>query len=112
MARDRRGEGGEAGGGAADERPGPVNGAQNGVSRSAAQQQHGEDGGGNASATVHFLDGDVRTFNIDRNATGKVLFDRVAKQVNLIEKDYFALSFRGSDGSRNWIYPDNGSTDS
>jgi hypothetical protein len=55
-------------------------------------------------AIVHLLDGNSVQFGVDRKAKGAVLFGQVADFLNLGERDYFALSFRKTDGSKNWLY--------
>lgn len=42
---------------------------------------------------VHFLDNSEGNFEIDRNAKGEVLLQRVFEHLELIEKDYFGLQF-------------------
>uniref|UniRef100_A0AC35UBD3 FERM domain-containing protein n=1 Tax=Rhabditophanes sp. KR3021 TaxID=114890 RepID=A0AC35UBD3_9BILA len=57
-------------------------------------------------AMVHFLDGTKMTYHVHKNAEGLVLFDLVAKTLNLNEKDYFALSWIDEHNEKQWLYND------
>ncbi|CEF64608.1 FERM domain and Pleckstrin homology-like domain and FERM/acyl-CoA-binding protein, 3-helical bundle domain and FERM, N-terminal domain and FERM, C-terminal PH-like domain and FERM central domain and Band 4.1 domain and Band 4.1 family-containing protein [Strongyloides ratti] len=57
------------------------------------------------SAIVHFLDGTKSTYFLHKNSEGIVLLDLVSKSLNLIERDYFALSYL-DNGIKYWIYND------
>uniref|UniRef100_A0A0N4Z6K8 FERM domain-containing protein n=1 Tax=Parastrongyloides trichosuri TaxID=131310 RepID=A0A0N4Z6K8_PARTI len=56
-------------------------------------------------AIVHFLDGTKTTYFVHKNSEGIILFDMVSKQLNLVEKDYFALSYL-NNGIKCWLYND------
>uniref|UniRef100_A0A0N5B1T0 FERM domain-containing protein n=1 Tax=Strongyloides papillosus TaxID=174720 RepID=A0A0N5B1T0_STREA len=56
-------------------------------------------------AIVHFLDGTKSTYYIHKNSEGIVLLDLVSRTLNLIEKDYFALSYL-DNGIKYWLYND------
>nr|CAH7720845.1 unnamed protein product [Callosobruchus chinensis] len=60
-------------------------------------------GGGTALAQVTMLDGSVLDIAIDRKAKGRELLDRVCEAVNLIEKDYFGLTYADRHDPRNWL---------
>ncbi|KAG7222973.1 hypothetical protein INR49_029195 [Caranx melampygus] len=49
-------------------------------------------------ARVTLLDGSIFTCTVE-------LFDKVCEQINLLERDYFALSFRDADNNKNWLDP-------
>uniref|UniRef100_A0A3Q3JQT1 FERM domain-containing protein n=1 Tax=Monopterus albus TaxID=43700 RepID=A0A3Q3JQT1_MONAL len=40
-----------------------------------------------------------------KRARGLQLFEKVCEHINLLERDYFALSFRDSDNNKNWLDP-------
>ncbi|XP_036172132.1 band 4.1-like protein 2 isoform X17 [Myotis myotis] len=42
---------------------------------------------------------------INKRAKGQVLFDKVCEHLNLLEKDYFGLSFQESPEQKNWLDP-------
>jgi len=47
---------------------------------------------------VQMLDDSITLFQVQSKAPGRVLFDQVCKQLNLLEVDYFGLEYQ--DGSR------------
>ncbi|KAI1728317.1 FERM central domain-containing protein [Ditylenchus destructor] len=57
-------------------------------------------------STVTYLDGSKYTFYTHKNAEGEILFDMVAAQLNLCEKDYFGLAFYDDQSIRHWLYKD------
>ncbi|KAM6971545.1 band 4.1-like protein 3 [Tautogolabrus adspersus] len=54
---------------------------------------------------VTLLDGSLFTCIIEKRARGQQLFDRVCEHINLLERDYFSLSFRDADNNKNWLDP-------
>ncbi|KAM3860329.1 band 4.1-like protein 3a [Diretmus argenteus] len=54
---------------------------------------------------VTLLDGSLYTCTIEKRARGLQLFENVCDHINLLERDYFALSFRDSDNQKNWLDP-------
>ncbi|XP_067888209.1 band 4.1-like protein 3 isoform X1 [Heterodontus francisci] len=54
---------------------------------------------------VTLLDGSEPTCEVEKRAKGQVLFDKVCGQLNLLEKDYFGLTFRDSENQKNWLDP-------
>ncbi|CAH2020789.1 unnamed protein product [Acanthoscelides obtectus] len=60
-------------------------------------------GGGTALAQVTMLDGSVLDISIDRKAKGRELLDKVCEAINLIEKDYFGLTYPDRHDPRNWL---------
>ncbi|XP_068593234.1 band 4.1-like protein 3a isoform X3 [Cebidichthys violaceus] len=54
---------------------------------------------------VSLLDGSLFTCTVEKRARGVQLFDKVCEHVNLLERDYFALSFRDMDNNKNWLDP-------
>ncbi|XP_068604398.1 band 4.1-like protein 3a [Brachionichthys hirsutus] len=52
---------------------------------------------------VTMLDGTLFTCTVEKRARGLQLFERVCEHVNLLERDYFALSFRDADDNKNWL---------
>uniref|UniRef100_A0A1E1X4V3 Moesin/ezrin/radixin homolog 1 n=1 Tax=Amblyomma aureolatum TaxID=187763 RepID=A0A1E1X4V3_9ACAR len=56
-----------------------------------------------AACRVHLLDGSDYECQLDRKARGEQLFDRVCEYLNLLERDYFGLTYRDHEDQRNWI---------
>ncbi|XP_060920548.1 protein 4.1-like isoform X7 [Labrus mixtus] len=54
---------------------------------------------------VTLLDGSLFTCIIEKRARGQQLIDRVCEHINLLERDYFCLSFRDADNNKNWLDP-------
>ncbi|XP_069476769.1 band 4.1-like protein 3 isoform X4 [Ambystoma mexicanum] len=55
-------------------------------------------------AKVTLLDGSEYTCDVERSR-GQVLFDKVCEHLNLLEKDYFGLTYRDSENQKNWLDP-------
>uniref|UniRef100_A0A3Q3G5Z9 FERM domain-containing protein n=1 Tax=Labrus bergylta TaxID=56723 RepID=A0A3Q3G5Z9_9LABR len=49
---------------------------------------------------VTLLDGSLFTCIIEKRARGQQLIDRVCEHINLLERDYFCLSFRDADNNK------------
>ncbi|XP_056220722.1 protein 4.1-like isoform X10 [Seriola aureovittata] len=56
-------------------------------------------------ARVTLLDGSLFTCTVEKRARGLQLFEKVCEHINLLERDYFALSFRDADNNKNWLDP-------
>uniref|UniRef100_UPI0037E8B06F band 4.1-like protein 3 isoform X4 n=1 Tax=Semicossyphus pulcher TaxID=241346 RepID=UPI0037E8B06F len=56
-------------------------------------------------ARVTLLDGSLFTCTVEKRARGLQLFDKVCEHINLLERDYFCLSFRDADNNKNWLDP-------
>ncbi|XP_073667547.1 band 4.1-like protein 2 isoform X14 [Paramisgurnus dabryanus] len=54
---------------------------------------------------VTLLDGSQFTCDVEKRAKGQYLFFEVCKHLNLMEKDYFSLSFKDSADQRCWLDP-------
>ncbi|XP_024917318.1 band 4.1-like protein 3 [Cynoglossus semilaevis] len=54
-------------------------------------------------AKVTLLDGSVFTCTVEKRARGFQLFEKVCEHLNLLERDYFGLSFRDADNNKNWL---------
>ncbi|KAG1650733.1 Band 4.1-like protein 3 [Nymphon striatum] len=52
---------------------------------------------------VRLLDGTELETDIDKKARGYDLLETVCSHVNLLEKDYFGITFRDSHDSKNWL---------
>lgn len=53
---------------------------------------------------ILLLDGKLFEIDVDKRAVGQILFDKVCEHLDLIEKDYFGLSFVGlHTGLREWL---------
>ncbi|NXX47416.1 E41L1 protein, partial [Tricholaema leucomelas] len=58
-----------------------------------------------ALCRVTLLDGSDYECEVEKHARGQVLFDLVCEHLNLLEKDYFGLTFCDSDSQKNWLDP-------
>uniref|UniRef100_A0A8D3BQT9 Erythrocyte membrane protein band 4.1 like 3 n=1 Tax=Scophthalmus maximus TaxID=52904 RepID=A0A8D3BQT9_SCOMX len=56
-------------------------------------------------ARVSLLDGSLFTCTVEKRSRGFHLFEKVCEHVNLLERDYFCLSFRDVDNNKNWLDP-------
>ncbi|XP_069476775.1 band 4.1-like protein 3 isoform X10 [Ambystoma mexicanum] len=56
-------------------------------------------------AKVTLLDGSEYTCDVEKRSRGQVLFDKVCEHLNLLEKDYFGLTYRDSENQKNWLDP-------
>ncbi|XP_042353437.1 protein 4.1-like isoform X4 [Plectropomus leopardus] len=54
---------------------------------------------------VTLLDGSDFTLNVEKRAKGQMLFDKVCDHLNLLERDYFGITFRDVENQKNWIDP-------
>lgn len=54
---------------------------------------------------VDLLDGTDYTVNVEKRAKGHVLFDKVCEHLNLLEKDYFGITYRDVENQKNWLDP-------
>ncbi|KAM7400245.1 hypothetical protein PAMA_004783 [Pampus argenteus] len=54
---------------------------------------------------IALLDGSDYTLNVEKRAKGHVLFDKVCDHLNLLEKDYFGITYRDVDNQKNWLDP-------
>lgn len=52
---------------------------------------------------VRLLDGTDFESHVERRAKGKEVFDQICEHLNLLEKDYFGLSFIDTDNCRSWL---------
>ncbi|XP_037662220.1 band 4.1-like protein 3 isoform X1 [Choloepus didactylus] len=54
---------------------------------------------------VVLLDGSEYTCDVEKRSRGQVLFDKVCEHLNLLEKDYFGLTYRDAENQKNWLDP-------
>ncbi|XP_068195901.1 band 4.1-like protein 3 isoform X1 [Antennarius striatus] len=54
---------------------------------------------------VTLLDDSDYTLNVEKRARGQELFDKVCDHLNLLEKDYFGITYRDVDNQKNWLDP-------
>ncbi|XP_044742967.1 protein 4.1 homolog isoform X2 [Chrysoperla carnea] len=59
--------------------------------------------GKTALANISMLDGSKLSINIDRKAKGFELMDKICESINLLEKDYFGLTYADAHDQRNWL---------
>ncbi|XP_030069005.1 band 4.1-like protein 3 isoform X3 [Microcaecilia unicolor] len=59
----------------------------------------------NMQAKVTLLDGSEYTCEVEKRSRGQVLFDKVCEHLNLLEKDYFGLTYRDAENQKNWLDP-------
>ncbi|XP_077070167.1 band 4.1-like protein 1 isoform X4 [Siphateles boraxobius] len=54
---------------------------------------------------VTLLDGSAYETGVEKLCKGQVLLDAVCEHLNLLEKDYFGLSFSDTESQKNWLDP-------
>ncbi|XP_061775686.1 band 4.1-like protein 3 isoform X9 [Nerophis ophidion] len=54
---------------------------------------------------VTLLDGSDYFLNVEKRVKGQVLFDKVCDHLNLLEKDYFGITYRDLENQKNWLDP-------
>ncbi|XP_045660491.1 band 4.1-like protein 1 isoform X10 [Ursus americanus] len=54
---------------------------------------------------VTLLDASEYECEVEKHGRGQVLFDLVCEHLNLLEKDYFGLTFCDADSQKNWLDP-------
>ncbi|XP_054914304.1 band 4.1-like protein 3 isoform X11 [Poeciliopsis prolifica] len=54
---------------------------------------------------IALLDGSDYSVNVEKRAKGQVLFDKVCEHLNLLEKDYFGITYRDIESQKNWLDP-------
>ncbi|XP_075441438.1 band 4.1-like protein 3 isoform X24 [Ascaphus truei] len=59
----------------------------------------------NMQAKVTLLDGSEYNCDVEKRSRGQLLFDKICEHLNLLEKDYFGLTYRDSDNQKNWLDP-------
>ncbi|KAM5304735.1 band 4.1-like protein 1 isoform 5-T12 [Glossophaga mutica] len=58
-----------------------------------------------ALCRVTLLDASEYECEVEKHGRGQVLFDLVCEHLNLLEKDYFGLTFCDADSQKNWLDP-------
>ncbi|XP_056187794.1 band 4.1-like protein 3 isoform X7 [Falco biarmicus] len=59
----------------------------------------------NMQCKVTLLDGSEYACEVEKRSRGQVLFDKVCEHLNLLEKDYFGLTYRDTENQKNWLDP-------
>ncbi|KAI5106497.1 band 4.1-like protein 3 isoform X8, partial [Silurus meridionalis] len=59
----------------------------------------------NMQCKVALLDGSDYTCVVEKRDKGQVIFDKVCEHLNLLEKDYFGITFRDAENQKNWLDP-------
>uniref|UniRef100_A0A3B1J819 Erythrocyte membrane protein band 4.1-like 3b n=1 Tax=Astyanax mexicanus TaxID=7994 RepID=A0A3B1J819_ASTMX len=60
----------------------------------------------NMQCRITLLDGSDYTCTVEqKKVKGQVLFDKVCDHLNLLEKDYFGLTYRDAENQKNWLDP-------
>ncbi|XP_042693863.1 band 4.1-like protein 3 isoform X6 [Centrocercus urophasianus] len=59
----------------------------------------------NMQCKVTLLDGSEYACEVEKRSRGQVLFDKVCEHLNLLEKDYFGLTYRDAENQKNWLDP-------
>uniref|UniRef100_UPI00358EC61B protein 4.1-like isoform X1 n=1 Tax=Myxine glutinosa TaxID=7769 RepID=UPI00358EC61B len=59
--------------------------------------------GRTTASRVLLLDGSAFDCEVEKRARGQMLFDSVCTHLNLMEKDYFSLSYQDTRGQKNWL---------
>ncbi|XP_051554563.1 band 4.1-like protein 3 isoform X2 [Myxocyprinus asiaticus] len=52
---------------------------------------------------ITLLDGTDYTCTVEKRAKGQVLYDKVCDHLNLLEKDYFGITYRDAESQKNWL---------
>ncbi|XP_077096579.1 band 4.1-like protein 3 isoform X9 [Siphateles boraxobius] len=52
---------------------------------------------------VTLLDGTDYTCTLEKRAKGQALFEKVCDHLNLLEKDYFGITYRDAESPKNWL---------
>ncbi|XP_052397481.1 band 4.1-like protein 1 isoform X7 [Carassius gibelio] len=58
-----------------------------------------------APVKVTLLDGSAYETGVEKLCKGQVLLDMVCEHLNLLEKDYFGLTFSDTESQKNWLDP-------
>ncbi|XP_058989313.1 band 4.1-like protein 1 isoform X9 [Mustela lutreola] len=58
-----------------------------------------------AICRITLLDASEYECEVEKHGRGQVLFDLVCEHLNLLEKDYFGLTFCDADSQKNWLDP-------
>ncbi|XP_039195075.1 band 4.1-like protein 3 isoform X10 [Crotalus tigris] len=59
----------------------------------------------NMQCKVILLDGSEYGCEVEKRSKGQILFDKVCEHLNLLEKDYFGLTYRDMENQKNWLDP-------
>ncbi|XP_057253508.1 band 4.1-like protein 3 isoform X13 [Pezoporus wallicus] len=59
----------------------------------------------NMQCKVTLLDGSEYACEVEKRSRGQMLFDKVCEHLNLLEKDYFGLTYRDTENQKNWLDP-------
>ncbi|XP_037392725.1 band 4.1-like protein 3a isoform X7 [Pygocentrus nattereri] len=59
----------------------------------------------NMQCKVTLLDGSDYTCVVEKRDKGQVLLDKVCEHLNLLERDYFGITFRDVENQKNWLDP-------
>uniref|UniRef100_A0A8B9RBZ7 Erythrocyte membrane protein band 4.1-like 3a n=1 Tax=Astyanax mexicanus TaxID=7994 RepID=A0A8B9RBZ7_ASTMX len=59
----------------------------------------------NMQCKVTLLDGSDYTCVVEKRDKGQVLLDKVCEHLNLLERDYFGITFRDAENQKNWLDP-------
>ncbi|XP_056339532.1 band 4.1-like protein 3 isoform X2 [Oenanthe melanoleuca] len=59
----------------------------------------------NMQCKVTLLDGSEYACEVEKRSRGQVLFDKVCEHLNLLEKDYFGLTYKDTENQKNWLDP-------
>ncbi|XP_056302746.1 band 4.1-like protein 3b isoform X2 [Danio aesculapii] len=52
---------------------------------------------------ITLLDGTDYTCTVEKRARGQVLFEKVCDHLNLLEKDYFGITYSDTESQKNWL---------
>ncbi|KAJ8011076.1 hypothetical protein DPEC_G00054430 [Dallia pectoralis] len=59
----------------------------------------------NMQCKVTLLDGSDYTLTVDKRARGQQLLTKVCEHLNLLETDYFGITYRDVENQKNWLDP-------
>ncbi|CAL8346601.1 unnamed protein product [Merluccius merluccius] len=59
----------------------------------------------NMQCKVTLLDGSDYTITVEKRAKGHILLDKICDHLNLLEMDYFGITYRDVENQKNWLDP-------
>ncbi|XP_071232964.1 band 4.1-like protein 3 isoform X20 [Salvelinus alpinus] len=59
----------------------------------------------NMQCKITLLDGSDYTMTVDKRTRGQLLFAKVCDHLNLLETDYFGITYRDVENQKNWLDP-------
>ncbi|XP_061587749.1 band 4.1-like protein 3 isoform X3 [Cololabis saira] len=54
---------------------------------------------------IALMDGSDYMVEVEKRTKGQVLFDKICEHLNLLEKDYYGITYRDIENQKNWLDP-------